>query len=85
MHQYSSGDPIDGGQARIPLLKGGQAGMGMAMGGEAETNVLRFQVSVQILIPLIFYSYQFILLIFHSCMHLQSAGVCCDCCDVVTV
>src|SRR5882724_12132765 len=43
--------------------------------------MLRFQVSVQILIPLIFYSSQFILLIFHSCMHLQSAGVCCDCCD----
>ena len=44
-------------------------------------SMLRIQVSVQILIPLIFYSSQFILLIFHSCMHLQSAGVCCDCCD----
>jgi len=39
-------------------------------------GVLRIQVSVQILIPLIFYSAQFILLIFHSCMHLQSASVC---------
>ena len=29
-------------------------------------DLLRFQVSVQILIPLIFYSSQFILLIFHS-------------------
>ena len=48
-------------------------------------ELLRIQVSVQILIPLIFYSSQFILLIFHSCMHLQSASVCCDCCDVVTV
>jgi len=43
--------------------------------------LLRIQVSVQILIPLIFYSSQFILLIFHSCKHLQSAGVCCDSCD----
>src|SRR5882724_6208273 len=43
--------------------------------------LLRIQVSVQILIPLIFYSAQFILLIFHSCMHLQSASVCCVCCD----
>src|SRR5882724_10640277 len=43
--------------------------------------LLRIQVSVQILIPLIFYSTQFILLIFHSCEHLQSAGVCCDSCD----
>src|SRR5882724_7940479 len=34
-----------------------------------------------ILIPLIFYSSQFILLIFHSCEHLQSARVCCDSCD----
>src|SRR5882724_7294672 len=47
--------------------------------------LLRIQVLVQIIIPLIFHSSQFILLIFHSCMHLQSAGVCCDCCDVVTV
>src|SRR5882724_7508819 len=22
---------------------------------------------------------------FHSCMHLQPASVCCDCCDVVTL
>src|SRR5882724_7503023 len=44
-------------------------------------TMLRIQVSVQILIPLIFYSAQFILLIFHSCMHLQSASVCCVCCD----
>src|SRR5882724_12158172 len=43
----------------------------------------RIQVSVQILIPLIFYSSQFILLIFHSCMYLQSASVCCDCCDCI--
>src|SRR5882724_10721684 len=42
--------------------------------------MLRIQVSVQILIPLIFYSSQFIL-IFHSCEHLQSASVCCVCCD----
>jgi len=47
--------------------------------------LLKMQDSVQILIPLIFYSSQFILLIFHSCMNLQSASVCCDCCDVVTV
>src|SRR5882724_4962453 len=45
--------------------------------------MLRFQVSVQILISLIFYSSRFILLIFHSCMHLQSAGVFCDCCDCI--
>src|SRR5882724_3645066 len=46
-------------------------------------TLLRIQVSVQILIPLIFYSSQFILLIFYSCMHLQSASVCCDCCDCI--
>src|SRR5882724_5993023 len=45
--------------------------------------LLRIQVSVQILIPLIFYSSQFILLILHSCEHLQSAGVCCDCCECI--
>src|SRR5882724_5232865 len=45
--------------------------------------VLRIQVSVQILIPLIFYSSQFILLIFHSCEHLQLTGVCCDFCDCI--
>src|SRR5882724_670992 len=50
----------------------------------SETYLLRIQVSVQILIPLIFYSAQFILLILHSCMHLQSASVCCVCCDSVT-
>jgi len=44
-------------------------------------ELLRIQDSVQILIPLNFYSSQFILLIFHSCKHLQSAGVCCDSCD----
>src|SRR5882724_3791698 len=44
-------------------------------------ELLRIQVSVQILIPLIFYSSQFIFLIFHSCEHLQSARVCCDSCD----
>jgi len=37
-HQYASGNPTDRGQARIPPLKGGQASMGMATGGEAETN-----------------------------------------------
>ena len=47
------------------------------------SSVLRIQVSVQIVIPLIFYSSEFILLIFYSCMHLQSAGVCCDCCDCI--
>jgi len=51
-------------------------------------GVLRIQVSVQILILLIFYSShfyssQFILLIFYSCKHLQSAGVCCNFCDCI--
>jgi len=49
----------------------------------SKTILLRIQVSVQILIPLIFYSSQFILLIFHSCMHLQSASVSCDCFDCI--
>ena len=44
-------------------------------------SMLRIQVSVQILILLIFYSSQFILLIFHSYEHLQLTRVCCDCCD----
>src|SRR5882724_1378690 len=46
-------------------------------------HLLRIQVSVQILIPLICYSSEFILLIFYSCKHLQSARVCCDCCDCI--
>src|SRR5882724_330299 len=44
--------------------------------------MLRIHVSVQILIPLIFYSSQFILIL-HSCELLQSAGVFCDCCDCI--
>jgi len=44
------------------------------------SSLLRFQVSVQILIPLIFYFSQFIFLIFY-CKHLQSVSVCCDSCD----
>jgi len=41
-----------------------------------------FRIQYKSFIPLIFYSSQFILLILHSCEHLQSGSVCCDYCDV---
>jgi len=38
VHQYTSGDPTDRGQARIPPLKGGQAGIGAVTERVAETK-----------------------------------------------